>query len=185
MDLRFLKKVLTDAEIELVENVPNRDAILWLLWAAKETAYKVVRKSCSTVSFLPRRWPVMLGENHAARWTGKVFLPEEGSVFFQCCLTPDYVHCVGSNDVTGLWGIIENVEIVTPEKQAHPSRDVRRCLREALAVKLSLKSRSITIRRESINGEFQPPQVYIGNERSHADISLSHDGRFIAYAFTL
>ena len=57
-DSRFLKKILTNAEIEFVQNAENPDAALWSLWACKETAYKVIKKSFPDAAFLPRRWQV-------------------------------------------------------------------------------------------------------------------------------
>jgi phosphopantetheinyl transferase (holo-ACP synthase) len=56
---RFLKKILTNAEIEFVQNAKDPDATLWSLWACKETAYKVIKKYCLDAAFLPRQWTVI------------------------------------------------------------------------------------------------------------------------------
>jgi len=43
MDSRFLKKTLTDEEIEIVNLSRNPDTALWSFWACKEAAYKVIK----------------------------------------------------------------------------------------------------------------------------------------------
>ena len=57
-DSRFLKKILTDAEIEYVKNADGPDQALWSLWACKETAYKVIKKILPDIVFAPRQWQV-------------------------------------------------------------------------------------------------------------------------------
>ena len=79
---RFLKKILTDAEIEFVKNAENPDAALWSLWACKETAYKVIKKSFSDTAFIPRRWQTVFTKSHSEYSDGKVIIPETGSVFY-------------------------------------------------------------------------------------------------------
>ena len=59
-DFRYLKKILTSAEIEFVNDSENPGKALWSLWACKETAYKAIRKSYAGLSFLPRQWSVQL-----------------------------------------------------------------------------------------------------------------------------
>ena len=43
-DLRFLKRVLTASEAAWVLGEPNADEALWLCWAVKESAFKVISK---------------------------------------------------------------------------------------------------------------------------------------------
>jgi hypothetical protein len=58
--LRYLKKILTVAEIEFILGADNPDAALWSLWACKETAYKIARKISAAAAFLPCRWNARL-----------------------------------------------------------------------------------------------------------------------------
>ena len=178
----YLKKILTPAEIELVRAAENSDLTLWSLWACKETAYKVARKSDAGAAFLPRQWSVV----HAgSAWgKGKVIIPGKDPVFVQCFASGSYVHCIGSDNIHDLDKIIWHVDPV-PEngKNADPSLFVREQLLRQLADTYSLNFAHLEIRRLKKGGDLQPPCVYLTNEKAPFDISLSHDGRFAAYAF--
>src|SRR5450759_2159174 len=58
MDSRFLKKILTEHEIEIVNLAENSDTALWSIWSCKDDAYIVIKKSHNEDSFMPRRWSV-------------------------------------------------------------------------------------------------------------------------------
>jgi phosphopantetheinyl transferase (holo-ACP synthase) len=58
MDSRFLKKIITDEEIEIVNLAQNSDIALWSFWACKEVAYKVMKKSHNEDSLIPHRQSV-------------------------------------------------------------------------------------------------------------------------------
>ena len=53
MDSRFLKKIFTDEENEIVNLAQNSDTELWVFWACKEVAYKVMKKSYNEDSLIP------------------------------------------------------------------------------------------------------------------------------------
>jgi len=229
-DSRFLKKILTDAEIEFVRNAENPEAALWSLWACKETAYKVIKKSSPDIAFIPRRWPAVFTRFESECSEGEVVIPEKGLVFirlfcetqisktkcieicksnnpaisggyntppieaelgFRACLgvhtrdsNPDYIHCVGADGLAALNKLIWNVDIL-PEEETDPSLFSRRRLAQSLAKNYSLNFHQIKIKRKRENAELQPPCVYIRGEKMDVDISLSHDGRFVAYAYHL
>jgi phosphopantetheinyl transferase (holo-ACP synthase) len=205
-DLPYLKKILTPAEIGFVHTDENSDLALWSLWGCKETAYKVIRKSNAGAAFLPRQWSVIradlsirkgqkrrgggpslpLNQSQCTQTAGKVILPGKDAVFVQCFATADYVHCIGSDDIDALDKIIWRVELVpTAEhgKNADPSLFVRQQLAQRLADNYHLNLRDLEIRRAKKDGELQPPCVYLTHAKAPFDISLSHDGQFVAYAF--
>jgi len=43
MDSRFLKIIITDEENEIVNLAQNSDTALWVFWACKEVAYKILK----------------------------------------------------------------------------------------------------------------------------------------------
>jgi phosphopantetheinyl transferase (holo-ACP synthase) len=214
---RFLKKILTDAEIEFVQNAENPDMALWSLWACKETAYKVIKKSFPDAAFLPRRWavifnPARLGfprhqpeEGFAAargrsRYYceptapaggstkfqsvysyGEVVIPGKDRVYIRLTSNPQYVHCVGADVLTALDKLIWSVDALPEKEKINPSLYLRNYLGQSLAKHFSGNFRHIKIKRTRENGELQPPLVYINGRKTDIDISLSHDGRFIAY----
>jgi phosphopantetheine--protein transferase-like protein len=182
---RFLKKILTDAEIEFIKKMERSQAALWSLWACKEAAYKVKNKSFPDIPFIPRRWQVVFNKRKSKYSDGEVIIPGKGSVYIRLFSNLEYVHCVGADSFAVLDKLIWSVEALPEEKEINPSLFLRDCLREKLANNFSLNFHDIKIRRTEKNSEFQWPRVYIGGRETDIDISLSHDGRFVAYAYHL
>ena len=180
-DSHFLKKILTDAEMEFVKNAENSDEALWSFWACKETVYKVIKKTCPGVAFLPRRWQVTFGKTKSKRSDGLVNVPDKGDVYIRLFSNPDYIHCIGTDKLAVLDKIICDVENLPGEK-TDPSLFSRLCLAQSLAKRFSLNLHQIKIKRIRTKGELQPPCVYIDSRKTDIDISLSHDGLFVAYA---
>jgi len=212
MDSRFLKKILTDDEIEIVNLARNSDTALWSFWACKEAAYKVIKKSHNEDSFMPRRWSVNIrlqSTNHTASSgaesndrlinnigqhnqpqtsyrEGQVIIPGRDAVYVRLFSHPSYVHCVGADSLSTLDYLNWGIDVLTQREDGrndNPSSFARQCLVRSLAGFLHLNFSDIKIRRIKKGAVLQPPSVYIGGKRSAIDVSLSHDGRFIAYAF--
>lgn len=180
-DSRFLKKILTDAEIEVVINAENSDEALWSIWACKETAYKVIKKTFPNAAFIPRKWQVSFNRSQLECSEGEVVIEGKVGIFIRLFFNYDYIHCVGVNKLAELDKIISGVEFL-PEED-NPSLFSRLCLEKRLAEHFLLDSNQIKIRRIKERGELQPPRTYIDGRETDIDISLSHDGRFVAYAF--
>lgn len=184
-DSRFLKKILTNAEIEFVQNAENQDVALWSHWACKETAFKVIKKIYTDTAFLPRQWQVIFNKTESKYLDGEVIIPEKGSVYIRLFSNSQYIHCVGSDSLTALDKLIWSVDVLPEKEKINPSLYLRYCIGQNLAKHFSLNSHQIKIKRIRENGELQPPRVYFNGRETNIDISLSHDGRFIAYVATL
>jgi len=183
-DSRFLKKILTDAEIDLVRDTENPDQELWSLWACKETAYKVALKKSPDARFLPRRWQTVFHGSASEPSDGKVILVETSIVFISLFADAEYIHCVGSDQQEALDTFIWKVEPL-PDVKTDPSLFARQCLARSLAKHLSLNIQQIKIKRKEKNRDLSPPLVYVDDNPTDLDVSLSHDGRFVAYAYHL
>jgi len=59
-DQRFLNRVFTTDEQNLISKSSSPDATLWALWAAKESAYKVCHKVNHKISSIPKHYEVRL-----------------------------------------------------------------------------------------------------------------------------
>jgi 4''-phosphopantetheinyl transferase superfamily. len=180
---RFLKKILTDAEIEFVQNARNSDKALWSHWACKETAFKVIKKICPDTAFLPRRWKVFFKKSQSTYSDGEVIIPGKDRVYIRFFSNLQYVHCIGSDSIAALGKLIWSVDVLPEKEVINPSIFVRYCLGQDLAQHISLNFHDIKIKRTRKNGELTPPRVYVNGRKTDIDISLSHDGRFIAYVF--
>ncbi len=207
MDSRFLKKILTDTEIAQVGSSDHPDATLWSLWACKEAAYKVLKKQTGDAAFVPHRWSVcfrrplpaiehqsahlsaMQSDNRKSAMfaTGDVSISEKKSIFFYLFSSLSYVHCLAADHCDVLDKVIWRVDVLPggqEQKDIDASVYARLCLAHALSGLFRYDQKQITIfRAQEKNGELQPPAVYLDGVKKDIDISLSHDGQFVAYAF--
>lgn len=186
LDLRFLKKILTSAEIEFVRSAKNPAAVLWSLWACKETAYKVMKKASADTAFLPSQWKVTISETGRIYEQGEVIISASAGIFTRLFISEKYVHCIGTDDLRILDKIVWDVDIVPPpeaRENVDPSLFVRDCLVRRVAGYFHLNYQHLEIRRVKNDGELQPPIIYYNEERYPVDVSLSHDGNFVAYSF--
>jgi phosphopantetheinyl transferase (holo-ACP synthase) len=184
-DLRYLKKILTDVEIEIVQKTGNQDAALWSLWACKETAYKALKKLSPDTLFQPRYWSVELDRPGSEYGSGKVVVPGKKPIFVRIYLSDAYVHCIGTDELSNLDKIVWGVDPLPPASDGidiDPSVFVRKCLLRRLANSYSLNIRNMEIRRAKQSRELLPPCLYLDDKKAPFDISLSHDGKFVAYA---
>jgi hypothetical protein len=184
--LRYLKKILTDAEIEIVQEADNPDITLWSFWACKETAYKVLGKSSAGLVFLPRCWQVKLTQHVCGYGEGEVAVPGKKTIFVQVYIADAYVHCIGSAELSALNKIVWDVNLLKPTDNGiniNPSAFGRECLLQRLADSCSLSIEDMDVRRAGHGRELREPCVYCGGTKAPFDISLSHDGQFVAYAF--
>jgi hypothetical protein len=166
-----------------VKKAGNPDAALWSLWACKEAAYKVIKKSFPDTAFIPRRWQAVFNKSQSEFSEGEVTVPGKDAVFIRLFSNSEYVHCIGADSLAALYKLIWKVDEL-PKEENNSSLFSRQCLVQNLAQYFSLNLQQIKIKRKRENGELQPPRVYLNGKKTDIDISLSHDGRFVAYAFT-
>ena len=130
----------------------------------------------------------MLRQTASSYIDGEVVIPVKEKVYVRVIFHADYVHCIGADDQKALKNVICKVKALevkenTEEKDA--SLFLRQSLAQGLAAHLHLNPSDIKIKREKEQGGLGPPCLYIGGKKSVIDISLSHDGRFVAYVFLI
>jgi phosphopantetheine--protein transferase-like protein len=176
-DDRFLRKIFSEDERSRIARSSNPDRVLWSLWAAKEAVFKA-RSQSEIAPFHPHRIEVA---GHRARWDGR-----EYPLRFR--RTSSWAMCVASLtpvDVR-LWVLPAEAELsgtLTPAEEAEAfvpeSRTARILAKEQIARLCGL---SVEIRRAN----YGPPRVFVqGRPSDAADISFSHDGRYLAVALLL
>lgn len=192
---RFMKKVFTAEETQAIRQSNYPDAMLWALWAAKETTYKVVAKSIPDAIFSPLKYRVKLVRDEAIitgnTQTGTV-TTQSGVVTVCVFFHENHVHCIGINGKhRDMRKIYHGYGFEERAYADYPS--LSPAARESLAArKLALKhiaqccGRNIEDMEIIKNGEARapgPPMLYFKGKQDKIDISLSHDGRYVAYAF--
>lgn len=196
LNTRFINRVFTPDEQRQIVGSPDPETALWALWTGKETAYKIISKRYS-VSSSPRLYEVRLSRtdrperpdscfSEGKALSGFVDTPH-GACYIQVIITHDYVHCIGNSvSSEAMDSVIWRVDRIDPapgDKPDFESTAVRKALKKHLSASCNKSTEDIEIRRAKGPRGLGPPFAYINGRQSDIDISLSHDGRFTAYAF--
>ena len=198
-DARFMARVFSFAEQAAIHESTHPDALLWAFWAAKEAAYKAVSKAAPGVSSAPGRYPASMDvhyrENSPDNGTGQVTTPM-GTIPVRIVFSTEWVHCVAwvgfpknlrsdSFEASIRYGISYGIREIPPDQRpvwVRESAAARNAAASRIVEVLNIDPDDIRIRRELGPQGPGPPRVYIKGEKTPMDISLSHDGRFAAYA---
>lgn len=188
-DRRFLDRVFTADEQKFIAQHAQNAALVWALWAGKESAYKALSKSVPGIPSIPRRYRVVFSVAAADKiiekggrsvWNGAVETPA-GSVLCRVLLTPDYVHCLA---IAG--GCLSDERLIQRVLRWNQNEDLsaglRRMAIERLAFAGEVCPSAIEIVRQQTPKGLGPPRVFVNGSRSATDITLSHDGRWGAFA---
>jgi phosphopantetheinyl transferase (holo-ACP synthase) len=178
---RFDTRVFAPSELRALgaSGVPNR--LRWMLWAAKEAAYKVARKLDRRTVFSPPRFVVRLGA------TGAGEVRHAGGVLaVRVEAGPDRVHAVAFSGPIGraalraggrVGGLHAGVIAVPPGVASSPGAAVRRAAVQGVAELVGADPSELEIVKRG-----RIPTVCRGAERLRVDLSLSHHGRYAAWA---
>ncbi len=203
-DNRYIDRVCAGKERDFISSASDRKTALWMIWSAKEAAFKIVGKLHPKLGFSPRKYFVdclpfdALRKNKTAVGTvgyGHYLI----SVWWS--ITGDYVHCIAawsnrSSFAENLRSIVWNADDRCPAlTNQHFS------LREMLSIrsKESCRARIITkkllsdcgvknveIVRDLIGEKLGAPYVLQNDRRCEKyDVSMSHHGRFAAASVLL
>ena len=184
-DDRFLGRVFTAGERELIASVPSPDTLLWSLWAAKEAAYKAVSSADPAVCSIPHRYRVVLEAEDATRkivrLAGKVITPR-GELVLEVAVSADWVHALAAGAEEALKRICRRVKRLEGGKGAvNPSAFVRGALLREIARRLDCSVGDLSVVKNPDG--LGAPRVLFRGDLLAAEVSLSHDGRFAAFAF--
>jgi phosphopantetheinyl transferase (holo-ACP synthase) len=170
---RFDRRVFDPVERAWIAASPHGEHVRWLIWAAKESAYKAARKQDPRTVFAPVRFAVRrAGVSRATVVAGTRRFDVD------LVMNARHVHAVarGTADSPG-----PLCTAVAPlPAGATPSDAVRQLVVATLAPILGVTCDALSIRRHG-----RIPELWLHGRRSAADLSLSHHGRFVAFACVL
>ena len=182
---RFDIRVFTPDELEALSASASAHPLRWTLWAAKESAYKVAKKLDPTVRFLPRDFVVgQIAEGRA------LVMHATGPFDVRLYRTDRWVSAVATLTVAhpsrtrGPFsagrvgaGLINTAVERLATYGADPGRTVREFARAALASRMNLPPWQVRIAADR-----GIPVAFWRGRRLPVDLSLSHHGRFVAWA---
>jgi phosphopantetheinyl transferase (holo-ACP synthase) len=186
LHLRFAERVFTRAERDALEvcgrapagpDATPRAVLHWAFWAAKESAYKALKRVAPETIFAPTEFEVDLAEVPLADGHDATV----GSVGHRDRRFSLEVHRSGAS----LHAVVRSAEldaavIVSKVEQASGEKGaaVRRLAGRAIGSALGLDPAALSIVR-------RPPVVMFQGRPLEAELSLSHHGQFIAFACSL
>ena len=165
----------------------------WLLWAAKESAFKAARKLDPGVRFLPRQFRVeLVGDAVSSLGEGAVAVVRHAAGRFEVFFTgaEDWVHAVAIRQPGPFRSIGCGPEVLIGRVSrggtaaSRASDLVRAMARSAIGSALSIVPSEIEIAMAGGPGRRTPPVALWKGNRLPIDLSLSHHGRFLACAWS-
>ena len=198
-DTRFRKRIFLPEEESLLLADRQPEAMLWALWTGKEAAYKAIQKDQLDIASRPLLYKVQFDRTEAMepaaallpgerRLLGTVVTPR-GNINLDTLITSSYVHSIATSfapiDGTRIVWQVERMPCDDPSP-AYESFYVRAAAKRHLSQYLPGSSpQDIEIRRDQGPRGLGPPSVYLREQVTAIDISLSHEGAFAAYAFAI
>lgn len=194
LDEKFLQRVFTHKEQECIQKAENPNLVLWMLWAAKESIYKIATKmgpvifSHQEFSIEDSAFKKMAKLSPSGRFSASAHIKSQ-EIFVIWEWTEEYVHCLARAGVGNSTSAVElctdsGTLLTEREKESvHSiaSQEVRVLAKNLL--RKSSKLKEIEIIRTKKGEKFLPPTIFdSGMLIPGLDLSLSHDGRFIAAA---
>jgi hypothetical protein len=168
---RFDARVFAPAEHRALRESVAPNALRWSFWAAKEAAYKVAKKLDEATIWSPVRFVVRLG-------SGLAGMVEHAGREFPVRVEADAerVHAIASDARDGFARIRACVAEL-PAPGANPSEAVRALARADLAELLGAPPAALEFARRG-----RIPVLRVAGGEAPLDLSLSHHGRFVAWA---
>jgi len=169
---RFDRRVFTARELLLIDGHRDRNQIRWTLWACKESAYKLVKRTDPSARFSPQAFEVEMKNERSARVTHK-----GNTVRIQVIRSGGAVHAIATGNPSCGERIISAIGTAATD----PKAAVRMLARQCIAQELSCELAAVGI----ASGPDHIPSLLVAGRESTGFISLSHHGRFVAFACCL
>ena len=206
---RFIDRVFSREEKSAISASDNPDLTLWMFWAAKETAYKIVSKITGPPVFAHKKFKTSLSEQISkSKYTFNVAY-EAWRFQLEITTSKNYIHAVGWHAPPSErpnYIMSEKVLQVTPtelkewqNKKLWPDHFTKKELdsikhaesalvrfhcKKMISEKLKISQSRLQIIRPSIVRRPQPPFLLLDNKETEIDISLSHHGVWLGFCFS-
>jgi hypothetical protein len=168
---RFDRRVFAPEETRLLRTDPTDRQMRWILWSAKEAAYKAARRESEGIVFSPARFVVDLDRSLGGsvrygtlHWSVRVEIDR------------DCVHAVVS-EAEDLAEMLSGACRLMTAELRNPSAAVRRFAVSSLATELGVATSDLRIEKVD-----RIPQLILAGRAAPVAISLSHHGSYAGFA---
>jgi phosphopantetheinyl transferase (holo-ACP synthase) len=169
---RFDARVFAPSELATLAVSESKRLMRWVLWSAKEAAYKAARQERAEVAFSPVRFivhmhPTLRGfvSYEDRRWPVRV--AHRGNCIHALVVNDD-------EDGSTIW---ESRRLTATELD-DPSRSVREFAVATIARRLNVSASDLRIESSG-----RVPQLLLANGGKPQTLSLSHHGIYVGFAY--
>ena len=174
----FLQKLFTEKECQFILEGDDPEFLVWLIWSAKESAYKIIHRNHQKMFFSPKQFEFL--EDHFSNEngiTGRIKFGE--SCFdFKSKIERDCIHTTAIPSGHSIKYVSEIFPIVPTNYQTQRA-GVRTALINWLAESMD-STQSIEVRKD----DFGIPYLYESGVKSACCLSLAHHGGYGGFAIT-
>ena len=209
-DTRFVDRVFCSDEKSAISASENPDLTLWMLWAAKETAYKIVSKLAGPPVFAHKKFKTTFLKQISKSKTRFEVVYEKWQFQLELTTHKNYIHALGWHAATcerADYLLRQKVHQVSPAElikwqnkklwREHFSKNeldsikhaesalVRFHCKKLISEKLKISPSRLQIIRPAIKRRPQPPFLLLDNKETEIDISLSHHGTWLGFCYSM
>ncbi|HIA36913.1 MAG TPA: 4'-phosphopantetheinyl transferase superfamily protein [Flavobacteriales bacterium] len=177
---RFLNKSFTEKELFYIKK-SNCINIALLFWTIKESAYKTMVKLGCKKLFCPIKIEIELKNFQLNQQIFFNLTYKDNLIAVKTLQTPNYIHSISTVDVHELNRTKFRVLKINSKNTEVQSRQIRESFIYNYAKSLALSIDDITIHSDFYTGI---PSVSCQGQDCPIDLSFSHDGFHIAYAYS-
>lgn len=174
---RFDARAFAAAERSRLDASPQRAALRWVLWAAKEAAWKAARRIGAAGPFRPAQIETRLDDAGRGAFEGEVIVGA-ARLRVRVDVEGDAVHALARAPGLAPGRVISALRRLPDAGAA--GAGVRALAVELAAGRLALPRAGLAVARVS-----RLPELRLGGSPVGAPLSLSHHGRFAAAALAL
>ena len=169
---RFLNKVFTTDEHELIANASNQHQTVWLLWSMKEAAYKIYVQQ-SGIRFFN---PLKLACNFDS--TSKGIVTIENTTFFTTSVFSEkHIYTIAVSKI--LQNYHSTCLKIDNSSAIVQSDTLKNRILETISKDKSLNINYLHIRKNEVG----IPEVFFMNTKLSIHVSLTHSGNFCGYVY--
>jgi len=196
-NVRFVRRVLALGERQLLNESSDKITTFAMLWSGKEVAYKILKKIDSSIVFSHSQFVVTIERQRPNQLEGQVSYKEH-HIPVSWEINPKWVHGLGSYSPKGetskpsffSWRL-DTLDVFSPDDRNFSPEEKRSIhslaslyvRRQAKNILQNEGENPIELIRPPEGKKFGPPQIWQeGTHLKKWDVSLSHDGSYVASA---